>query len=360
MSESDVLYLVRTAHDGQSIHTLSSAVWLLYDLLTTFDQEVEFVWRSANTLPKFLYLVSRYVGIFGQFALASGLLPAYCNGQLITSLILDSCLILSVELSLMLRIDALYGRSKKVRTLLLVAFAFEAATAAAINGIIYPRIYAESRPFPSDWPLKGCFFPTDIFWNKLCWAPILVFETLLFCLNTAKCISYGRLEQTPLIYRLFRDGSAYFAIAFAFMLVCIVTQFLDVSWASTATSTWISAVFSYSGCHLLLSVRSVATRRERLDLTLLCAHASDTHNGHKSDSYLDGLYALDPPPQPSRHSFPHRIDSIELIPLPTFGSTETNAALLVTTVTVSSATATAPTFATPSPQLSAIARAFTQ
>ncbi|EIW55289.1 uncharacterized protein TRAVEDRAFT_131410, partial [Trametes versicolor FP-101664 SS1] len=178
---------------------VSSAVWLLYDLLTTFDQEVSATGcRSANTLPKFLYLVSRYVGIFGQF----------CNGQLITSLILDSCLILSVELSLMLRIDALYGRKAKRVWLLNLP-----QTAAAINGIIYPRIYAESRPFPSDWPLKGCFFPTDIFWNKLCWyGPDSSGIALLFCLNTAKCISYGRLEQTPLIYRLFRDGSAYFAM----------------------------------------------------------------------------------------------------------------------------------------------------
>ncbi|KAI0642571.1 hypothetical protein C8Q79DRAFT_219556 [Trametes meyenii] len=65
MNESDVLFFVRTAH-RQSIHSIASSAWLLYDLLTTFDQEMEFVWRSANTLPKYLYFVSRYGGLFGQ------------------------------------------------------------------------------------------------------------------------------------------------------------------------------------------------------------------------------------------------------------------------------------------------------
>ncbi|KAI0822959.1 hypothetical protein BC628DRAFT_1387007 [Trametes gibbosa] len=316
MRESDVLAL-RTAH-GQTIHTLASSVWLLYDLLTTFDQEVEFVWRSPNTLPKYLYLVSRYVGLLGQFALASGLMPVYCRGQLLTSLIFFPCLILSIELSLMLRIDALYGRSRKVRALLLTAFVAEIASAAVVNSLTYPTVFAELRPFPPDWPFKGCFFPVDIYLNKFCWFPVIAFETLLFCLNTAKCTSYGRLEHTPLIFRLFRDGSVYFAIAFAFMLVCIICQFLNVDSVSTALSTWISAVFSYSGCHLLLSVRSVAAKRERLDLTLLCAHASESHTDLASSSPLS-LYLPDPPPPPPQspaQSSPSRAHASPRISLP--------------------------------------------
>ncbi|KAI0631025.1 hypothetical protein C8Q77DRAFT_1130736 [Trametes polyzona] len=315
MSESDVLYLVRTAH-GHRVHTLASSVWLLYDLLTTFDQEVEFVWRSANTLPKYLYLVSRYIGLFGQFTLASQLLPVFCRGQLITWLILDSCLILSIELSLMLRIDALYGSSRRIRTLLSVAFLVEVAMACTINGLVYPGLYAKLRPFPSDWPIAGCFFPPALFWSKLSWAPILVFETFLFCLNAAKCISYGGLDQTPLIYRLFRDGTAYFAIAFAFMLACIITQLLGVSAASSVMSTWISAVLSYSGCHLLLSVRSVAAQRERLDLTFLCSPASDMHSDSddiKASEPSNIPYTLDPPRISLHHQ---RVNSIELVPRP--------------------------------------------
>ena len=36
---------------------------------------------------------------------------------------------------------------------------------------------------------------------------------VLFLLNVAKCISYAPLDHTPLIYRLFRDGSLYFMMS---------------------------------------------------------------------------------------------------------------------------------------------------
>ena len=36
-----------------------------------------------------------------------------CTGELLTSLVLLSSMLLSIELSLMLRIDALYGRSRQ-------------------------------------------------------------------------------------------------------------------------------------------------------------------------------------------------------------------------------------------------------
>ncbi|KAJ8502285.1 hypothetical protein ONZ51_g96 [Trametes cubensis] len=331
MNQWDALDYLKDSR-RQTIHSVASSAWLVYDLLTTFDQEVTYVWRSANSLPKYLYFVSRYVGIAGQLALASGQLPIFCTGELLTSLVLLSSMLLSIELSLMLRIDALYGRSRQVRLLLGIAFFIEVASAAAINGLLYPRTFRELRPFPPDWPVKGCFYPTNVFLNKLCWIPILSFETLLFCLNTAKCISYGPLDDTPLIYRLFRDGSAYFVIVFgeyarlivrsastssgllAIMIICTVAQFTDNGGLSTVAAVWISAVLSYSGCHLLLSIRRIAARRRHLDLTLVSVRVPDVYDEDKSPISTD-----DPYPSPSsttspRVSLARPGESIELVP----------------------------------------------
>ncbi|KAI9063757.1 hypothetical protein FKP32DRAFT_1757919 [Trametes sanguinea] len=246
-----------------------------------------------------------------------------------SSLVVLACMIFSIELSLMLRIDALYGRSRRVRALLIIGFIAEVASAATINGFLYPEAFRQLRPFPPEWPVQGCHFPDDIYLNKLVWFPVVAFETLLFCLNTIKCISYGPLDHhTPLIYRLFRDGSVYFAIALAVMLVCTIAQFTNNSPLSTVTAVWISAVLSYSGCHLLLSVRSVAARREQLDLTLISVHASDICNESETVSPLDSPHypspspALQsqsrpqPPPQPppSRLSLSCRVRSVECVP----------------------------------------------
>ncbi|KAI0656930.1 hypothetical protein C8Q70DRAFT_1056186 [Cubamyces menziesii] len=225
-------------------------------------------------------------------------------------------MLLSIELSLMLRIDALYGRSRQVRLLLGIAFFIEVASAAAINGLLYPRTFRELRPFPPDWPVKGCFYPTNVFLNKLCWIPILSFETLLFCLNAAKCISYGPLDDTPLIYRLFRDGSAYFVIVFAIMIICTVAQFTDNGGLSTVAAVWISAVLSYSGCHLLLSIRRIAARRRHLDLTLISIHVPDAYDEDKSPISTDDPHSYPSPSSatPPRVSLARPGESIELVP----------------------------------------------
>ncbi|KAI0676555.1 hypothetical protein C8Q78DRAFT_30147 [Trametes maxima] len=211
MNESDVLFFVRTAR-RQSIHSIASSAWLLYDLLTTFDQEVEFVWRSANTLPKYLYFVSRYGGLFGQFIYATGRLPIFCQGDYMSSVAVLSCMILAIEMSLMLRIDALYSKSRRIRLVLSIGFMAEVVCAVAMNTALYHRAFRDLKQFPPNWPIKGCFVPINRLLFKLGWVPILSFETLLFSLNAVKCISYGPLDHAPLIYRLFRDGTAYFAM----------------------------------------------------------------------------------------------------------------------------------------------------
>ncbi|KAF6750269.1 hypothetical protein DFP72DRAFT_1173081 [Ephemerocybe angulata] len=49
---------------GQNSIILSSIVALLYYYMTTFDQEVNYIWRSSNrTLGKWLYLCTRYFNI---------------------------------------------------------------------------------------------------------------------------------------------------------------------------------------------------------------------------------------------------------------------------------------------------------
>ncbi|KAI0764584.1 hypothetical protein BD413DRAFT_615707 [Trametes elegans] len=312
MSGSDVLLVefVRL-YQRQTIHSLVSSVWLLYDLLTTFDREVEFVWKSANTFPKLLYLVSSIYG--------TNLLPLLCAGQSVLSLVLLSCMVLSIEMSLMLRIDALYGRSRTVRILIMVAFGVEISSMVLINVLAYPQVFAQLRPFPSDWPIRGCFYPQGIVLQKVAWIPILLFEMLLFCLNTIKCRSYAPLDHTPLIYCLFRDGIAYFVIAFAFMLVCMVASAANVSAVSSVAALWISAVLSYSGCHLLLSVRSVAAQRQQLDLSQFSLHASQLYESGSTQTCVDGERARPHQSPPSLNRRPRvslhpRAESIELIP----------------------------------------------
>ncbi|PIL23556.1 hypothetical protein GSI_14869 [Ganoderma sinense ZZ0214-1] len=305
MSESDaeLLFFMQLAR-RQRVHDIASAAFLVWDLITTLDEEVsngspsfsadcidpedcspslkvEYIWGSANTLPKYLYFISRYLGLFGQLVVSTNLVPMFCFDYLVLSFGFLFTLILSVELSLMLRIDALYGKSRKVR--LLMGFGFFAEIAV--------RLF-----------------------------PIVAFETVLFLLNIAKCISYAPLDHTPLIYRLFRDGSLYFIITTVFMASCTIAQYLD-SEAASSLVVWMSVVFSYSGCHLLLSLRKIAARRQRLEISQI--FSADIPLVHAASGTTESS-SLGPEihPLPSRLSSASRVrpsvqvdvDMIELVP----------------------------------------------
>ncbi|KAI0676556.1 hypothetical protein C8Q78DRAFT_30051 [Trametes maxima] len=89
---------------------------------------------------------------------------------------------------------------------------------------------------------------------------------------------------------------------------------------------WITAIISYSGSHLLLSVRSAAVECERLDLTLLCAQASDdTPHENTVQSSKDPLM-LQPScscPLPPRVSLqPREGESVRLVDFQTQSTSE--------------------------------------
>ncbi|KAI0720747.1 hypothetical protein C8T65DRAFT_632673 [Cerioporus squamosus] len=313
LSDSDGLRVLLRLANGQIVHAAASATFLLYDLLTTLDDEVEYVWSSANALPKYLYFVSRYCGLLGQLVLATNVAPMFCFKYLMFCFGFLLLLLLSVEMSLMLRVDALYGRSRRVRLLLGFAFATELVTSIVLNGVSFPTIMRTLVPFPSVIPMKGCIIAVAPTTYQLSWIPILIFETLLFALNAIKCISYGPLDHTPLIYRLFRDGSAYYIISVIFMLVCTIAQFFDNSLASVAV-IWVSAVLSYSGCHLLLSIRKTAARRQRLETNMLSADIPHIRMPGGTTSEFESQSLESPPPLRLGTVTRLRMESIELIP----------------------------------------------
>ncbi|RPD75465.1 hypothetical protein L226DRAFT_44966 [Lentinus tigrinus ALCF2SS1-7] len=315
LSDSDGLQVLFRQANRQIIHAAASSTFLLYDLVTTLDEEVEYVWSSANALPKYLYFISRYIGIFGQLVLATNLFPMFCFSYLMFCFGYLLFLLLSVELSLMLRIDALYGKSRRVRILLGFAFVTEMVTTITLNAVSFPTVERTLVPFPSVFPIRGCVLAVSPAAYKLSWVPILIFETLIFALNAIKCISYGPLDHTPLIYRLFRDGSAYYVISFIFMLVCTIAQFFKDALASVIV-VWVSAVLSYSGCHLLLSIRKTAARRQRLEANMISADIPQIHmpGGTTSESESQSLEGSHPLHLGLGVEPRLRMESIELVP----------------------------------------------
>ncbi|KAG2034712.1 hypothetical protein BDR03DRAFT_964321, partial [Suillus americanus] len=99
----------------------AAAVGLIYDWALTFGQEVELIWRQRWSLMTFLYLIVRYVGIGWVVVPTISMTDTGCliiNDVGWTSDVVNTIL----GVIMIARLHAMYQRSRKVLTCLVVIF----------------------------------------------------------------------------------------------------------------------------------------------------------------------------------------------------------------------------------------------
>ncbi|TFY64569.1 hypothetical protein EVJ58_g2542 [Rhodofomes roseus] len=209
----NVVVLADLAQD-RGLHATAALAWLVYDYMLSFENEVDLIWSSEDTVPKLLYFVSRYFGLIVQCI------------SLFT-------LVFCVEFSLMLRIYALYARSRLILLILSIAFVVETLCVILISSIGYNEFAHAIVPYPSDWPIEGCYYPPTPSWFHGTWLPLASFEStsvttlhsglifmdgvgqraaLLFVLMAVKVYLYRPLGELPILQRVLRDGTIYYFV----------------------------------------------------------------------------------------------------------------------------------------------------
>ncbi|KAI5117405.1 hypothetical protein M0805_004627 [Coniferiporia weirii] len=242
--------LVRDANTVDRSGAAATAC-LIYDMIISWDQEVEYIWKSAWTPPKLLYLFSRYFSLMTQI----------CHGWTFFEAVTGQLIVLGVEISLMLRVYALYKRDRRILVSLLLLYTAEVTTHCVMLGLELNKIVsiAPLRDiFPSDFPLSGCF-PTNIpaFFTYY-WIPSLIFESILFILMTINVVRHVREQKgpTPLLMQFLRDGTMYYAVIFATLLANVLLYLLANSALAQVAIEWELAAFSIAGCRLILNLRA--------------------------------------------------------------------------------------------------------
>jgi len=266
MSSEPVLQDVVARHRLVFSSCAAGTMLLLFDLLIRLDDEVELIWRSSNTPPKFLYFISRYFGLFVQIIYLTDVFPLYCPAQLYFRSAAYFILHVSVELSLMIRIYALWGQQRGVAIFLGSMWLGEQIINISITTAALSEMASYNTPYPESWPIVGCRVTYTPYFLSFCWLPVLFYETLLFAMNMYKCLSFRPLANTPLIVRVFRDGTIYYFLMCFILVVRIVSQFRGGSINGDIVDSWMTSTFSLAGSNLMLSIRKLAAERERKHL----------------------------------------------------------------------------------------------
>jgi len=256
-------------------NTVAASVFIFWDYCITFGQEVELIWWSKFSLVNLLFFVTRYVSIGIRivevmfYTNVSGALhpsPFACAAWIWIEVLSGLILVLCVNIILIMRVFAFYGRNKRVLAYILGLFLCEYVAIVTMLAISVPKILvmpSSSESLPPNIHTGACLMlgiPT--LFSRL-WTPGLIFESILLALviiRVAKTRNAG-MGTTPHVLTVFvRDGIWGFTVIFATVL-WIVAAFGRSPEQGEIALTWWYSMMGFCGSRMVLNLRSLAKER---------------------------------------------------------------------------------------------------
>ncbi|KAF9041311.1 hypothetical protein BJ165DRAFT_1612883 [Panaeolus papilionaceus] len=206
--------------------TLPAMTFVLYDHMTTYDLEVDIIWKRTKwSIVQYLFMVNRYTGDIYMIYLAVGTWQGLVPGM--TGMVLLS----SMQYIMALPVICLYNRSRKIIILIVSALILEAvlmiviyAVKNSIEGVANIR-YVCTTFYASEAFIKVAFL------NIL---PFICFELLVVILVGREAYRYSKgtrhggvgSTNANLLKIIFRDSIVFPVIT---IIVCI---FCSLSYSS--------------------------------------------------------------------------------------------------------------------------------
>ncbi|EJC99604.1 uncharacterized protein FOMMEDRAFT_160026 [Fomitiporia mediterranea MF3/22] len=248
---------------------LSSTVLYIYEMLTTFDREVTFMWTSGFNIGKLLYFVIRYftlivmVAIHGAIFMPNGSAQAPHGSDFISIHQLSSMGWYN------LRVYAMFHKNKAI---LAVCSASLICTFAMANIIASFTMKGAEISFVDLGPgsnMHSCGIVSMNDWYKAFWGAKTFNEVLLFSLALFKGIrsyrsrSHSAVSYVRLIDILVRDSVLYFLVVFvSYIMSWIVWLTKGVSYLE-APAGFAMALESIMSQRLLINVLLEYSERGR-------------------------------------------------------------------------------------------------
>ncbi|CAE6469176.1 unnamed protein product [Rhizoctonia solani] len=264
---------------------------LVYDHFLTFSEEVRLIWSRPMNVVSILFLINRYttplilaVDIYDKGGLTEHLNTQFCKIWFVAEGYMNFLLLAVIHLLMVIRVNALYGKRKKIASVLYTAYAlyFIATFSVLTPGMIQTlkTFYAENQFLHVCWgTIVGYFWLT--------WVPALALETLVFGLTAYKAWLYSQEQMNvPVARTLYRDGFQYYIV------VMLCTLFPLLVW--TEAPSTLHAMPKYAGMAIInvMGFRLVLNLRQH---SLANARVSTFES-----------YEMTPSPSPRTTEFPNK------------------------------------------------------
>ncbi|KJA22190.1 hypothetical protein HYPSUDRAFT_41363 [Hypholoma sublateritium FD-334 SS-4] len=257
---------------------------LVYNAILVFPQEVEHIWRSKWSLPKVLYIFLRYCGIIHtaillRFSTSINVPRQRCQVYYwLVALEGPVIFAMAVNVLLTMRINALYGRSSKVMTILTFLVLCQFGFSTYVHSTTTIQTVEGVPPFMNV-AIPGCI--TVVAPEKglllASWLVAFAVTGTFFCMTMYKLCTGMWLREakgkgnfiilivrnrhyTPLLAAFFGDGVVYYFLITALLLTSTLMEQLALPVLGSVPIPWLVGVYSFAGANLVLGLRKAAAQ----------------------------------------------------------------------------------------------------
>ncbi|KAJ7053668.1 hypothetical protein C8F01DRAFT_1165815, partial [Mycena amicta] len=208
---------------------LVGIVLLYWDHFITLDKEIDLFWRRRKSLSSYCFFINRYFAFFTS--IPSGAVPFLTLSRSACSqfcifrevvLVLTQSLVAGI---MVIRIYALFARSKRILYVLLVLL-------AAVVGVVGYSLKGQHGYYPK--VVGGCHWSmSDDTAMHLAgpWIGVFAFDAVVFAMTIYSACSTrkanGPASPTSIQTLVVRDGALYFGIVALVNLLNIATYYVD-------------------------------------------------------------------------------------------------------------------------------------
>ncbi|KAG1845724.1 hypothetical protein DFJ58DRAFT_800644 [Suillus subalutaceus] len=270
-SSGTTFQLIDDMNGFQSAHYLEISCFtlLVYDLLTTFGEEVEYFWSGPWSISRVLFFLNRYLpfvvmiptnaAMFGDEMSAQS-----CTHWIRTAFELSIIVICINQGILFLRVWYMYSHNAIARAVACFSYAACALSSLIMMGLSLPFLESTTESLQLQREISaipGCSAPSpSMIWTVF--VPSTIIHMILFGFTIARVAKVSRdLQMDQLMRRLVRDGGLVFFVSMATATFSAVGARLTTDPVINAPATWSNsqlAINAVAVSRLMLSIRSLA------------------------------------------------------------------------------------------------------
>ncbi|KAF7345310.1 hypothetical protein MSAN_01907800 [Mycena sanguinolenta] len=271
-TELDYATFARDHRINRSVFLAGLAI-LIYDYFLNFGKEIKYIWSSKLRPGTCWFLAIRYYGLGANIVICAYNFVDINNHEVCVNMQWTWMIVIVfaeffIEVSLSLRVFAMYGLNKWILACLLSANA-----CIAIVGLFDIIEYGKNPDLLAAPGFSGCDAaygtPTAIARVAGVWGAILACDILVFALTARKAFVQWKTSPVyvgSLLERMAIDGTMYFGIIVLASLANVLTLYVEDAMLGGFLS-WLTTNLSLSLlCRLMLNLHEAA--RMRIDTSL--------------------------------------------------------------------------------------------